>query len=314
MRAIISVLTGAALFGIAPIAGAQQKTPEPKKEPLQAERDGCFKNDNVTECRFSGKARFDSVMAKRAVLGVSLSPTGTKRDTLGLFISRVTPNGPAEKAGIVEGERIVSINGVDLRVNAADAEDDYAAGLPQRRLTREVEKLAPGNSVNLRVYSGGRSRDVQVTLGKASDFRDFAGPFGALMPSMGMGNVWVGPNMDGMRMQLREMPKIHMQEMSIPRMKYEQMMPRMRFDEIAPRINEMLPRLNEMRDKIRVERLAPGRYRLIGPDGERLFDGSNSWSIGPDGVIIMRSNKDRSKVEADRKERVEKEKKAEKKN
>jgi len=310
MRAIISVLTGAALFGIAPIAGAQ-KTPEPKKEPLQSERDGCFKDGNTTTCRFNGRASFDSIMAKRAVLGVSLSPTGTKRDTLGLFISRVTPNGPAEKAGIVEGERIVSINGIDLRVNAADAEDDYASGLPQRRLTREVERLAPGNNVTLRVYSGGRTRDVQVQLGKASEYREFGGPFGALMP--GTGGVWVGPNMDGLRMQLRDMPKIHMQQMAIPRMKYEQMMPRMRFEEIAPRIREMMPRLNDMRDRIRVERLAPGRYRLIGPDGERLFDGSNSWTIDPDGVIIMRSNKDR-KAEAERraekeKERKEKEKK-----
>jgi hypothetical protein len=304
MRAIISVLTGAALFGLAPVAGAQ-KTPAPKKEPLQAERDGCFKNDDVTECRFSGKARFDSVMAKRAVLGVSLSPTGTKRDTLGVFISRVTPNGPAEKAGIVEGERIVSINGIDLRVNAADAEDDYAAALPQRRLTREVDRLAPGNPVSLRVYSGGRTRDVQVMLGKASDFRDFAGTFGALAPAMG--NVWVGPNLEGMRMQLRDMPKIRMEQMEMPRMKFEQMRPLMR-------MNELMPRMNELRDKTRIERLAPGRYRIIGPDGERVFDGANSWSIGPDGVIIMRSNKDKVKVEAERKEKTEKAKKEEKKN
>jgi hypothetical protein len=303
MRAIISVLTGAAVFALAPVAGAQ-KTPAPKKEPLQSERDGCFKNDNVTECRFTSKATFDSVLAKRAVLGVSLSPTGTKRDTLGVFISRVTPNGPAEKAGIVEGERIVSINGIDLRVNAADAEDDYAAGLPQRRLTREVERLAPGNPVNLRVYSGGRTRDVQVMLGKASDFRDYAGAFGALAPAMG--GVWTRPNFDGMRMQLRDFPKIRMEEMQLPRMKYNDM--------TAPmiRMHELMPRMNELRDKMRIEHLAPGRYRLIGPDGERIFDGANSFSIGPDGVIILRSNKDKVKADVERTE-TEKAKKEEKK-
>jgi hypothetical protein len=226
-------------------------------------------------------------MAKRAVLGVSLSPTGTKRDTLGVFVSRVTPNGPAEKAGVVEGDRIVSINGIDLRVNAADAEDDYASGLPQRRLTREVERLAPGNAVNLRVYSGGRIRDVQVTLGKASEFREFGGAFGSLMP--GMGNVWVRPNLDGMRMQLNAMPRIRMEQMAVPRM---------RFEELAPKIRmEMLPRFNEMRDRMRIERLAPGRYRLIGPDGERVWDGATSWSIGPDGVIIMGRNTDKEKAE-----------------
>jgi hypothetical protein len=298
MRISVSTLTLAAMIGLAPGLGAQQKKAEPKKEPSKTERDGCVKNDDVTECRFFGRASFDSVMAKRAVLGVQLSPTGTKRDTLGVFVSRVTPNGPAERAGIVEGERIMSINGIDLRVNAADAEDDYASGLPQRRLTREVERLAPGNAVNLRVYSGGRARDVQVTLGKASEFREFGGSFGALRP--GMGNVWVSPNFDGMRMQLNAIPKMRMEQMAIPRMKFEELAPKMRF--------EMLPRMNELRDKMRIERLAPGRYRLIGPDGERVWDGATSWSIGPDGVIIMGRNTDKAE-----KEKVEKEKAKEKK-
>jgi hypothetical protein len=293
---MISVLAGAAALGLASGADAQQKKAEPKKPAATTEKNGCVKFDDGTECRFFGRASVDSALAKRAVLGVSLSPTGTRRDTLGVFISRVTPDGPAEKAGVVEGDRIVSINGIDLRVNAADAEDNYAAELPQRRLTREVAKLAPGNVVSLRLYSGGRIRDVQVPLGKASDFREM-GSFGALMP--GMGNVYVSPNMDGMRMQLRDFPKIRMEEMRIPRMRYDEMIPRMKFD-------QMMPRLNELRDRMRIERLTPGRYRIIGPEGERVFDGATSWTIGPDGVIIMRSNKD--KVETEKKMKTEKEK------
>jgi hypothetical protein len=309
---IMTVLTGAAALGLVPGLGAQQKTQAPKKEPPPArtDRDGCFRTDDRTECRFSSRASFDSVLAKRAVLGVTLSPTGTKRDTLGVFVSRVTPKGPAENAGLVEGDRIVSINGIDLRVNSADAEDDYAAGLPQRRLTREVERLAPGNVVNLRVYSGGRTRDLQVTLGKASDYREMGGAFGALMPG-GMGGVYVGPrDFDGMRMQLQTMPRIRMEQMQGPRMRIQEM-PRMRFDEMPRmRIEELMPKLNELRDRMRIEHLSPGRYRIIGPDGERVFDGANSWTIGPDGVIIMRSNKDR--VEAEKKAKTEKEKSSKK--
>jgi S1-C subfamily serine protease len=104
---------------------------------------------------------------KRAALGVQVSGTGSARDTLGLFVTSVNSKGPAENAGIVEGDRLVSINGVDLRVPAADIEDGYASGLPARRLQREVSKLTPGTRVNLRVYSGGRIRDVQVTTGRA---------------------------------------------------------------------------------------------------------------------------------------------------
>lgn len=307
MRVIISVLTGAAALGLVPALGAQQKAPAPRKEsaPSRIESDGCTKSGDRTECRYFERAGFDSALAKRAVLGVQLSPTGTKRDTLGLFISRVTPKGPAENAGVVEGDRIVSINGIDLRVNAADAEDDYAAELPQRRLTREVAKLAPGNVVNLRVYSGGRVRDVPVTLGKASDFREL-GAFGGLMP--GMPGVYIGsPNLDGMRMQLRNMPKMRMEQMSIPRMRFEEMpMPRMRFEQLMPNM-----KFDQMRDRMRIERLGPGRFRMIGPEGVRGFDGDTSWTIGPDGEIIMRSNK--VKTEADKKVKAEKEKASKKK-
>lgn len=113
--------------------------------------------------------KMDSAMANRAALGIELRATGTKRDTLGVFVEAVTPKGPAEISGIVEGDRIAAINGVDVRTSVADAEDEYANEVASRRLTREVRKLTPGTRVTLRVYSGGRFRDVQVTTGKASD-------------------------------------------------------------------------------------------------------------------------------------------------
>jgi hypothetical protein len=156
--------------------------------------------------------RTDSAMAKRAALGLELRATGTRRDTLGVFVEAVTPKGPAETAGIIEGDRIASINGVDLRTAAGDVDDSYVNGLAAHRLGREVQKLAPGARVNLRVYSGGRFRDVQVTAGKASDlmrlshfnFRvpgpggmmEFNGPGG---PDMMFGPEMMGPGMPMMR-------------------------------------------------------------------------------------------------------------------
>lgn len=149
------------------------------------------------------RARMDSMMMKRAALGIQLSATGTARDTLGVFVNAVTPKGPAETAGIVEGDRIVSINGVDLRVSAADVEDSYASGLPAHRLQREVAKLTPGARVNVRVYSGGRVRDVQVTAGRASDLMRSRGFFS--IGGDGPGNMFIFR--DGMRMpEMEEMP------------------------------------------------------------------------------------------------------------
>jgi hypothetical protein len=126
--------------------------------------------------------RMDSAMAKRAALGIELRSTGTRRDTLGVFVEGVTPKGPAETAGIVEGDRIAAINGVDLRTPAADIDDSYSNGLASHRLTREVQKLTPGSRVTLRVYSGGRFRDLQVVAGKATDVMRLGDHFRMGMP------------------------------------------------------------------------------------------------------------------------------------
>ena len=173
----------AAAVLLASVAGAQTATVTPKSDS------GCVATEGRIECRkisrdgdnffrIEGRdgrfnierMRMDSAMMKRAILGIELRPTGTKRDSLGVFVESVIPKGPAENAGIVEGDRIAAINGVDLRTSGADADDPYTNGLAAHRLTREVQKLTPGARVNLRVYSGGRFRDVSVTTGRASDF------------------------------------------------------------------------------------------------------------------------------------------------
>lgn len=194
--------------------------------------------------------RMDSAMAKRAALGLELRTTGTKRDTLGVFVEAVTPKGPAETAGIIEGDRIASINGVDLRTSAGDTEDSYTNGLAAHRLSREVQKLSPGSRVNLRVYSGGRFRDVQVTAGKASDVMRFGNRFRYMMPGMdGMMN-FDGP--DGMlfgpeTQMLRERMEPLMQERMEPMLR-ERIEPLMR-ERMEPMLRE---RLNDSPRRIQI--------------------------------------------------------------
>ena len=104
----------------------------------------------------------------RAAIGVSVGASNNIRDTLGLFITSVVAEGPAERAGIVEGERIASVNGVDVRVPREDIEDGGSAESRVNRFVREVQKGEIGAALTLRVYGGGRYRDVSVTTVRAS--------------------------------------------------------------------------------------------------------------------------------------------------
>lgn len=102
-------------------------------------------------------------------IGISIGGSGSSRDTLGLFVNSVVGGGPAEKAGVIEGERIAAVNGIDVRVPKEDIEDATATSARVNRFVREVRKIKPGSPVSLRVYSGGRYRDVSVTAVKMSE-------------------------------------------------------------------------------------------------------------------------------------------------
>ncbi len=216
--------------------------------------------DGRVECRVFRRApgdsllrrtffKMDSAMAKRAALGLELRTTGTKRDTLGVFVEAVTPKGPAEAAGIIEGDRIASINGVDLRTSATDTEDSYTNGLAAHRLSREVQKLSPGVRVTLRIYSGGRFREVQVTAGRASDvmrlgnrFRYGAPGMGGMMEFDGPGTMMLGPEMPMLRERLEPLMKGQMDPMLRARLKD-------------------LPNRIQLRAPMRIKTLAPTRVR-----------------------------------------------------
>jgi serine protease Do len=104
----------------------------------------------------------------RPVIGINTN-SGGKRDTLGLLVTSVTPGGPADKAGIEEGNRIQSVNGVSLRLAAADAGEDDMDGVMTRRLVRELRKVNPGDEVTLRLYAEGRTKEVKVKTIEASE-------------------------------------------------------------------------------------------------------------------------------------------------
>jgi predicted metalloprotease with PDZ domain len=116
----------------------------------------------------------------RATLGLSVRATGSVRDTLGVFVQAVAPDGPAERAGIVEGARIAAVNGVDLRVSRADVEDRMVGRAKASRLGRELEQVKPGEEVELRVWVNGQYRTTKVRTARAGDVYE-EGEWGAGM-------------------------------------------------------------------------------------------------------------------------------------
>jgi hypothetical protein len=265
MKALLLLSAVAVASAAAPL-NAQVKTAKPDSS--------CTKySDGRIECRIiRGGAwgdslarhqmfyRMDSAMEKRAALGLELRTTGTKRDTLGVFVEAVTPKGPAETAGIIEGDRIASINGVDLRTSAGDTDDSYTNGLSAHRLSREVQKLTPGAKVNLRVYSGGRFRDVQVTAGKASDLMRARNRFSFMMPGSDGMMEFEGPGMMfGPEVQMMRLEPF-MKERLEPLMK-ERLEPLMK-ERLEPMLRERmrdLPAKIQIRSPLRIKTLAPVR-------------------------------------------------------
>ena len=135
---------------------------------LRVWQSGAYKNvkvktiaaDELSTSRSSFTSR--SAQNARPVVGISLGSSGSKRDTLGVLVIGVTEAGPAEKAGIIEGDRIQSVNGVNLRVSSEDAGDSWMSQARAQRLRRELSEASVGERLEMRVWSGGQVKTVSV--------------------------------------------------------------------------------------------------------------------------------------------------------
>ena len=105
----------------------------------------------------------------RSALGFAVGSTASHRDTLGVFVVSVADSTPAARAGVEEGNRIAAINGVNLRLAAADAGDSYLTSSKAQRLRREISQLKVGDDVTLRVYANGQFRDLHMKAARAGD-------------------------------------------------------------------------------------------------------------------------------------------------
>lgn len=108
--------------------------------------------------------------AGRRVLGLSFSQRGSMRDTAGLLITGITTGGAADKAGLTEGDRIVSIDGIDLRVASGDAGSSEGVEARVSRLRRALDAAKDSQPVRLDILTDGRRRTLSVTPMRESGF------------------------------------------------------------------------------------------------------------------------------------------------
>jgi hypothetical protein len=101
------------------------------------------------------------------LLGLSLGTSGTDRDTLGLLVTQVLRDGPADRAGIDEGNRVAEIDGVSLRLDPVDIGRQGAIDAVMRRLSRTLRGLQGGEQAALRVFAAGKFKSTNVQLGNS---------------------------------------------------------------------------------------------------------------------------------------------------
>jgi hypothetical protein len=177
----------------------------------------------------------------RAMLGVSTGSSG-KRDTLGLFVESITEGSPADKAGLEEGNRIASINGVNLKVAREDAGEPDMSGAMTNRLVREMRKLKAGDEVTLQVWSDGHYKTVKV---KTVAAKDLEGPDGFSYAMRGGDAMVIAPHVR--EVLDRELPRVREElDRELPRVRED-------LDRELPRIREQIqgeiPRLREELDR-----------------------------------------------------------------
>lgn len=134
-----------------------------------------------------------SFNAERGFIGVTVDPRSRDTDRYGAYIVAVTPNLPADKAGLKAGDIIASIDGKSLTRGSTERTVSADESLPWIRLTELVGKLEPGREVDLVYRRDDRNRNTRITPVADTRWLVRTGPSGTLWGSDGNRLATVAP-------------------------------------------------------------------------------------------------------------------------
>jgi serine protease Do len=108
--------------------------------------------DIGNQLRTSGKVTRGRIGVQAQELTADLAASFGLKDVAGALVATVEKGGPADKAGIVPGDVILSFDGKPVQASAD--------------LARLVGSTKPGTTVNVDVWRKGERRTVKVTVGE----------------------------------------------------------------------------------------------------------------------------------------------------
>lgn len=170
VRSILFVLPAVLfLWALAPLAAGAQGVTWSDTDCRCVDADG----NEIENCRcirsFSpGEFTWNlsSSGPSRARIGVTLSMTLGETETRGARIESVLEDGPADRAGIREGDIITAINGHSLFDPLDDPEAEESleldGSLPTQRLLQLARALEPGEEVEIEYLRDGDSRSTTL--------------------------------------------------------------------------------------------------------------------------------------------------------
>jgi S1-C subfamily serine protease len=169
-RALILPLLVTLAHGILP---AQEPRP-PRPEPIGPVPSGRDLPPDLVMPR--GAVRV--LTTRRVRLGIFFSARPRETESIGALVERVTPNGPAARAGLRSGDVITRFNGMALVGDGMRVSREQSA--PGMALTLMAAGLKPGDTVAIEYRRDKQLKNASVVAGDEPSYTAWATPDGGL--------------------------------------------------------------------------------------------------------------------------------------